>query len=80
MQQFVTSAPRRVLTIGARHGGIEWHLTRKFRKLVRSVKITMVEINVVPELCSTLDEIRTPWGQTAHLVYANSSPIPPGGR
>jgi len=72
MQQFVDAAPRRVLTIGARHGGIEWHLARRFQQLGRAVEITTVEIDVGAELRSTFDQIRTQWGQTAHLIHADS--------
>jgi hypothetical protein len=72
MQHFLEAAPCRVLTIGARHGGIEWHLARKFRQMGRTVEITTIEVDVVPQLRSTFDEIRTRWGQSANLIHADS--------
>jgi hypothetical protein len=50
MENLLAVAPARMLTIGARHGGLEWHIARTFREAGRDLEITTIELNPGPEL------------------------------
>jgi len=65
--------PRNILTIGAMHGGVEWHVARRFRSLGRDIAITVVELAPVPELLSSIEDARTRFGQQIQLVEGDST-------
>jgi hypothetical protein len=65
--------PRKILTIGAMHGGVEWHLARRFRNLGREIAITIVERAPAPELFSSIEDARSRFGQQIQLVEGDST-------
>jgi hypothetical protein len=62
-----------LLTIGAGHGGVEWHVARKFREAGRDIFITCVDTKEHPELTRSLDDIRSRFGQRVELVRGESA-------
>jgi len=67
------AVPRNILTIGARHGGVEWHIARRFRKLGLNVEITTVELAASPELLETIEDARRRLGQQINLIEGDST-------
>jgi len=63
----------KLLTIGAMHGGVEWHVARLFRSLGRDIRITIVEQAPDVKLAETLDNVRSQFGQQIEVVAGDSS-------
>lgn len=75
LDELASISPRHVLTIGSMHGGVEWHVARRFRALDRDVHITAVDIVALPELLATLDDARHRFSQSIELVIGDSTAI-----
>jgi hypothetical protein len=63
----------RVLTIGSKEGGVEWHLAREFFEHGRNIEITAIEKNPAPQLMETLREAERRFHQSLRLVIGDSS-------
>lgn len=72
MQALLAAKPERMLTIGAKHGGLEWHVARAFREAGRSIDITTVEIDPLPQVEATFADIRASFGQKVQLIKSDS--------
>jgi predicted O-methyltransferase YrrM len=72
LDELVSAAPQRMLTIGAMHGGAEWHIARRFRALGREIHITVVDVEARPELLATLEDARHRFSQPIELVVGDS--------
>jgi spore maturation protein CgeB/predicted O-methyltransferase YrrM len=64
---------RSVLTIGGGHGGVEWHLARRFKEMGRDIRITCLDREVRPELVHSLADARRGFGQDVSLVEGDSA-------
>ena len=73
LDRLLKEGPRSLLTIGAMHGGVEWHVARRFRGLGKDIRITAVDIAPGPELLATLDDARHRFGQQIDLVEGDST-------
>src|SRR5262249_41536222 len=50
VQALLEARVRRLLTIGVRHGGVEWHVARMFRAHGQPIDITSIEFAPTPQL------------------------------
>jgi hypothetical protein len=73
LTRLLSADVRRLLTIGARHGGLEWHVARVFREQGRDIEINTIEIDPGRELTDTFADARDRFGQNIHLVHADST-------
>lgn len=73
LAQLLSAGVRKLLTIGARHGGLEWHVARVFREQQRDIEITTIEIEPGHDLNIAFSDARERFGQSIHLVHANST-------
>lgn len=73
LDEWTAAQPQSVLTIGSMHGGVEWHLARRFRELGRTVRITAVDIEARPELLATFADARRRFGQPIEFVHGDST-------
>lgn len=73
MEQLARVRSNNILTIGAKHGGMEWHIARRFRQLGRDIEITAVELNSTPELLESLKDARSRFGQQISLIEGDSN-------
>jgi len=73
LDQLILASSQRVLTIGPMHGGVEWHIARRFNELGRRIHITTVDIDARPELLATLDDARHRFGQSIEFVVGDST-------
>jgi len=73
LERLAETAPRNMLTIGGMHGGVEWHLARRFRSLAKDIEITVVEIAPTPELLASIEDARTRFGQRINFVEGDST-------
>lgn len=73
LEKLVAAAPRTVLTIGSMHGGVEWHIARRFRERNLDVHITAVDLGARPELVQALADARLRWSQRIELVTGDST-------
>lgn len=64
---------QRVLTIGSKSGGVEWHLAREFFEQNRKIEITAIEKSPTPELFQTFNEAERRFRQTLRLISADST-------
>jgi predicted O-methyltransferase YrrM len=69
----VEARPRSLLTIGAMHGGVEWHVARRFRSLQEKIRITVVDLAGRSELVRTLEDARRRFQQEIDLVVGDST-------
>lgn len=63
----------RVLTIGSKEGGVEWHLAREFFEHGRKIEITAIEKYPDAKLLQNFQEAENRFGQKLNLVSADSS-------
>jgi hypothetical protein len=63
----------RLLTIGSRSGGVEWHMAREFSEQGRQIEITAIEKYPSPQLLETFDDAQRRFQQTLKLVTADST-------
>ncbi|HET6976353.1 MAG TPA: class I SAM-dependent methyltransferase [Pyrinomonadaceae bacterium] len=63
----------RVLTIGSREGGVEWHLAREFFCRGRKIEITAIEKNPQPTLRETFSDAEQRFQQQLKIVAADST-------
>jgi hypothetical protein len=75
LDRLVESRARSLLTIGAMHGGVEWHVARRFRNLGRDIRITAVEIRPQRHLIATMEDGSRQFGQQIEIVPGDSSAI-----
>ena len=73
LERLVAAAPRSILTIGSMHGGVEWHMARRFRERGLSVNITAVDLGGRSELAQALADARSRWQQPIELVVGDST-------
>jgi predicted O-methyltransferase YrrM len=73
LDQLLAVSPRTLLTIGSMHGGVEWHVARRFRALGRDIRITAVDIEARPELLATIADASTRFGQQVDVVIGDSA-------
>jgi predicted O-methyltransferase YrrM len=67
------ASPRRLLCIGSMHGGVEWHIARRFRALGQDIRITAVDLEARPELRTNLNDARSRFNQQVDLVVGDSA-------
>jgi spore maturation protein CgeB len=63
----------KVLTIGSKEGGCEWHVAREFAAHGRKIEITAIEKDPHPELANRFIEAERQFGQRLKLVIADST-------
>jgi hypothetical protein len=63
----------RLLTIGSKEGGVEWHLARTFFEKGRTIEITAIEKNPAPQLMRTFQDAEQRFHQPLKLVTADST-------
>jgi hypothetical protein len=63
----------RVLTIGSKDGGAEWHLAREFFEHGRKIEITSIDIAASPQLTHTLSDAAHRFQQSSRLIKADST-------
>src|SRR4030095_13755083 len=63
----------RVLTIGSKHGGVEWRLAREFFEHGRKIEITAIEKNPAPQLVQSFQDAEHRFRQSLKLVTADST-------
>ena len=63
----------RVLTIGSRSGGVEWHLAREFFEQGRKIEISAIEKDPTAELVKTFNDAEQRFHQTVRLITADST-------
>ena len=63
---------RSLLTVGGGHGGVEWHVARKFRGSGMDIEINVVDIVDRAELVETLNDARTRFNQNINLIVGDS--------
>jgi hypothetical protein len=73
LAQLLAALPRRLLTIGARHGGFEWHVARVFHQHGHRIDITTIELAPEQELHETFSDARNRFSQTLNVIQADSS-------
>jgi hypothetical protein len=73
LDRLVAAAPRTILTIGSMHGGVEWHVARRFRERNLDVHITAVDLGGRPELMQALGDARERWSQRVDAVIGDST-------
>ncbi len=73
LDRLVEAQPRSLLCIGSMHGGVEWHVARRFRALGRDIRITAVDEKSRPELLASLDDARRQFAQLIDLVVGDSA-------
>jgi hypothetical protein len=73
LEKLASASPHHILSIGSMHGGVEWHVARRFRALGRDIHITAVDIKARPELLATLDDARKRFSQPIELVVGDST-------
>jgi hypothetical protein len=75
MEQLLAASPRRLLTVGARHGGFEWHVARLFREHGRDIEITTIELEPGQELAEAFADAGRRFGQALRVVQADSTSL-----
>src|SRR4029077_1333105 len=70
--QLLAAGARRVLTIGALHGGIEWWLARAYHNAGVSLELTVIESNPLPDLRATLADAMQRFGVSIKLIEGSS--------
>lgn len=73
LEQLVAAAPRSILTIGSMHGGVEWHIARRFRERHLDVQITAVDLGGRPELLQAMADAGARWSQRMETVIGDST-------
>jgi spore maturation protein CgeB len=73
IQRLLAADVRRLLTIGALQGGVEWHIARIFREQGRDIEITSVDLHTGPELQKAFQDARERFGQSMHLIEGASA-------
>jgi hypothetical protein len=73
LAQLLEASPRTVLVIGAMHGGVEWHVARRFRALGLDVRITAVDLAGRRELRATAADAQARFGQEVEVVIGDST-------
>lgn len=63
----------RVLTVGSKEGGVEWHLAREFFEHGRKIEITSIEKNPTAPLVQTFGDAERRFQQSLNLVIADST-------
>jgi predicted O-methyltransferase YrrM len=73
LDKLVAAAPSTILTIGSMHGGVEWHIARRFRQQSLDIQITAVDLGGRPELAQTIADARSRWAQKVDFVVGDST-------
>jgi hypothetical protein len=71
--QLLARGVRRLLTIGALHGGAEWHTARLFRQHERDIEITTIDIEPTKEAQQAFDDGQQRFGQAMRLLRGDSA-------
>jgi hypothetical protein len=70
--QLLAASSRRVLTIGAAQGGVEWWLARAYHAAGRPLDLTVIEPDPGPVLTESLADARTRFGAQIQLLQGRS--------
>lgn len=62
-----------LLTIGAMHGGVEWHIARVFRENGKDISITTIDISPSLEAERAFEDAKLKFGQAMRLITGDSS-------
>jgi predicted O-methyltransferase YrrM len=73
LERLIAARPRNILTIGGMHGGVEWHIARRFRSLGMDIDITGVELAPVEELLRNIEDARTRFRQQIRIIEGDST-------
>jgi spore maturation protein CgeB/predicted O-methyltransferase YrrM len=73
LDELAVAQPRHLLCIGSMHGGVEWHVARRFRELGRDIRITAVDREPRPELLATIADVRRRFNQPIELLVGDSA-------
>jgi len=73
VQSLLDANIQSLLVIGSGHGGVEWHVARRFRQAKQDIDVTSVELNVNEELKKTLHDASVCFQQELNLIEGNSS-------
>lgn len=63
----------RMLTIGSKEGGAEWHLAREFFERGRKIEITSIEKHPTPQLVEAFRDAERRFHQSLEIVTADST-------
>jgi hypothetical protein len=63
----------RILTIGSREGGVEWHLAREAAERHHKIEITAIEKAPDPKLIRNFEDARQQFEQSLKLIQADST-------
>jgi hypothetical protein len=73
IQVLLQAGIQRLLTIGAKYGGVEWHIARIFREHGRHIDITSIELAPTPELRDAFADATQRFHQRLTLVVGDSA-------
>ncbi len=73
VDQLLACGVCRLLTIGAFHGGAEWHTARLFRQHERDIEITAIDIEPTMEAQQAFHDAFERFGQTMRLLPGDSA-------
>lgn len=73
IDSLLKSSTRSLLTIGAMHGGLEWHLARRFREAGRDLDITTIDLSPREEAQAAFSDARTRFSQRLESIAGDST-------
>jgi hypothetical protein len=73
IETLLASSARRLLAIGVKQGGAEWHVARVFRQHGKDIEITGLDRAPSAEAVHTFEDAGRRFGQTMRLVAGDSS-------
>lgn len=73
LDQLLASDARRLLVIGAPHGGIEWHVARRFAEAGRAIAIASLVPGAAPAFDAALGDARERFGADVTRIDADSA-------
>jgi hypothetical protein len=73
LETLLKAGSRRLLTIGAMHGGLEWHVARFFRQHDRDIEIATIELAPTEHAKRSFSDATARFGQKMSLISGDSS-------
>ncbi len=73
LNQLIQGNYRSLLTIGSTHGGVEWHVARRFHARGKHIAITAIDSLKNPKLIETLNDARFRFQQNLNSLDGDSA-------